>query len=691
MDLVFMIRVGLRAILAALDGVIYWADAEIYDLVLNIAQAKVFDATTIAEISSRVYQLLTLIMMFRLIFVSITYVINPDNMLDKSKGYGNIVKKMIITIGLIIITPWAFTQARNVQTIIFDDNVIEYFVFGQDYGNSASNGYEFMHIVGSLFVRPYKCDDPKCGVKSGNENDDKTCSINDVNVAIISDSGTLNCPNNDCLNECGFGAGAQKEYALELKKAATSKGAKYDLIALMGLARYNDDGTKQFFIKYTAVVSTLVGIFIAYMLIVICIDVAVRSVKLAFYEIIAPIPIVSYIGPKDGKDSMLGKWFTQTLKTYSDLFIRVAGLEIAIFFINTVVDNFGSSPLTQNGIFVNLFLILGALTFAKKLPDILKDLGVNFETGGFNLKKKLQPIAPVTSMATGAVGGAFSNFTESLKNGRNPVHALASAAGGLVTGSARGLAAGMGDKNGLGIKSGFTAGRISGQKITNRRGTTFGGRIGARIATATGALTEADKMDAEIKVHRDFIAKRQEMRDQTDFISDAGIGFTNEDGNFIAMNLQNVGLSENATRSLTENQRIALESAMTSGGVKGAKRFYESLQHSGTATQQEIAAAREAYEKAQDFVITNAHQLVNGAGRKVGDDIQRYKDSIARYVTTNSRFFGNKPIDSHASWDVIKGRMGESSSKVIEIQQSEKYAQAQANKNYVQTGKSGKK
>jgi hypothetical protein len=160
------------------------------------------------------------------------------------------------------------------------------------------------------------------------------------------------------------------------------------------------------------------------MLIIMCIDVAVRSIKLAFYELIAPIPIISYIGPKDGKETMLNKWFSQVLKTYADLFTRIAGLELAVFFIDTMLEN---ETLFKSGdIFVELFLILGALTFAKKLPDILKDLGVKFEGGTFNLKKKFNDemlgskyIKRAGAAGLALAGGAAANMVKKAYNFEN--------------------------------------------------------------------------------------------------------------------------------------------------------------------------------------------------------------------------------------------------------------------------------
>lgn len=45
--------------------------------------------------------------------------------------------------------------------------------------------------------------------------------------------------------------------------------------------------------KYIPIISTIAGGFVIAILISFCFDVAVRSIKLGFYQMLAPIPIIS--------------------------------------------------------------------------------------------------------------------------------------------------------------------------------------------------------------------------------------------------------------------------------------------------------------------------------------------------------------------------------------------------------------
>ena len=422
------LRYALRAIVATLDMLIYNVDALLYNLVLEIADAEVFSSDTIQTFAGRVYQLLALIMAFRLVFLFITYIINPDDMADKTKGYQNIVKKIIITLFLIIVTPWAFDVSRKVQKVVLREGVIEYFVFGTTEASESSAGNHLMYTIGKMFIVPYKCVKQDCEPISSKEavsySEDafRVCDFEwekDIKK-------TISCGSDDkdkCerigslgLGTCGHGIGkdANGSTAKLLYKAANDEHID-SLFNLAFQAKENGQGwNSDFFVKYNFpfIGSTLIGLFVGYMLLVMCFDIALRSIKLGFYELMAPIPIIAYIGPKDGKDSMLSKWFSQVIKTYADLFVRVAGLQLAVFFINLILKN----GFNGNRWYVALFLIVGALIFAKKLPDILKDLGINFDGGGFSLKKKLADAGPAGKVIGAGLGAAGGLAATGLRN-----------------------------------------------------------------------------------------------------------------------------------------------------------------------------------------------------------------------------------------------------------------------------------
>ncbi len=682
----YYISVGIRAIIGGLDGLVYKADAMLYELMMDIASAKIFSADTIKDVSMRVYQLLGLVMLFRLIFAFLTYVINPEDMTDKNKGYTKIVKKIFTSLALVIITPWLFTQSRNLQIYIINDKLIEYFIFGTAGSSQTKPGYELMYTVGKIFNTPYKCANDKCEPNAASK---KSCRGTNWDEGLKTDSnwtlkGTkhvLSTVDHSML--CAYGA-SDDNYANMLYEAVHPRAdGEYNLFELMKLISMSSfsDGQADWYVESPLmfVGSTLVGFFIGYVLLMMCMDIALRSIKLAFYEMIAPVPILSNLGMKDGKDSMLNKWFHEVLKTYADLFTRVAGLQIATFAIDELVNH---GALEGNSdIYVSLFLIIGALMFAKKLPDILKGMGINFESGdGFSLKKRLSN--PVTSTALGAasgvVGGYASNFAANWNNGHK-LTAAVRAVGGATTGAFRGAKAGFKDKDGFGIAKGYGASGKSGQKVYAKQGTSFFGRHIASMEARAGGKTAADRDEANIKVMETYAGFKKQLKDQSDFNS------------FDLSNhyVDNAGTQHRAYNGANADIYMAL-----TGGVKGIKQYYEDLRNSGTATQFDIEEARNAYEEAQKIVISYSNEKdASGNLRITGaEQLNSIKNQAANYVKNNRRVL-NDPVYSdnpEASYSDINNGSIAANNSVISTKTSEEYARNQANKAWGQTS-SGKK
>ena len=102
----------------------------------------------------------------------------------------------------------------------------------------------------------------------------------------------------------------------EMKENIIIGGYFQDITALVESAKDNING-----VSYTPFITTACGIFLVYVLVSFCIDLGIRVFKLAFYQIIAPIPILMYIIPE--KKSVFDNWLKATMATYLEVFIRL--------------------------------------------------------------------------------------------------------------------------------------------------------------------------------------------------------------------------------------------------------------------------------------------------------------------------------------------------------------------------------
>ena len=121
-------------------------------------------------------------------------------------------------------------------------------------------------------------------------------------------------------------------------------------------------------VEYYFILAGIVGIFIAYVLLCYCIDIAIRGIKLCFLEIISPLPSLLLMVP--GQDKMFKSWLKETLRSFGELFLKIAILIMGIYMLTLVriyFDDFGeylfAGVSTSVKIFAKLFLFIGVFVF----------------------------------------------------------------------------------------------------------------------------------------------------------------------------------------------------------------------------------------------------------------------------------------------------------------------------------------
>ena len=378
-----------RGLFGMLDGVIYGFISTVYTLLTEIAHFRIFDDITLQKFTTRIYAILGIIMLFKLSFSFINYMINPDAFTDKQKGVQNIVKNIVIMFVMLILSPWVFSKLWEIQGVILDEQVLARFVFGTVSSKQTNLKYT------------EECDDSH---KLDN-NEDKAGDFIATMVLrgfyrpyifeeVFSDDRFIE----DLKNE-----GEYSDTITALCRASTV-GASSMLSSDIYNATLNPNtniGKKYYVMEYHFGISTAVGVVVLLLLLNFCIDVGTRMVKLSFLQLIAPIPIISYIDPASGKNGMFQKWLKEVGKTWISVFIKL----LAIFFSVSVIQHVGEliyigKENVEVGTWVQIFVIIGALIFAKQLPDLIQNItGIKME-GGFNLN-------PFKKVENEALGGKF--------------------------------------------------------------------------------------------------------------------------------------------------------------------------------------------------------------------------------------------------------------------------------------------
>lgn len=375
-DMMRVIFFFLDSIVYSLIPVVYRGIFALYDIDKIIGVGNTQNLLNTAK--ETVYSFLAIFMFFRVAFSLITMLVDPSLIDDKSKGAKKIVLNIFICLGLIVVVPVFFRVAKNIQTRVLEEKIIERAVGGDIYSNDQNYnlGNELALSTWSVFLQPVVDEgdayDAWKGVfESGNP------TVWPLPVLAIH------------LNDTTGGI---------LGGLATKKAGVAAILRATGTVTYQ--------LGYIWLISGLVGIYVVWTMIKLLIDVAYRSIKFLLLEVISPIAIISYIDPKSSEKGLFSKWLSETLKTYLSLFIRI----FIFAMVSVILKQISVSSFFDEGnILTRLFFILALVAFMKTAPKFIDNLfGTEISKGsdakfGSDLLK--QGLGFVTGAAIGGISG----------------------------------------------------------------------------------------------------------------------------------------------------------------------------------------------------------------------------------------------------------------------------------------------
>lgn len=465
---------AIRSLCLFLDIIIYDLIIVMYKIFEKLAVAEFLDNNTIQGIYQKVGLILGLFMIFRLTFSLVKMLIDPDLISDKEKGVVNIVKRIVISIFLLAITPFLFDEAFEIQRIIVTDNIIGKVIMGVDNPNTGDYGRILSENVFFAFFK------------------------DEVDPPVSIDPGLTS-----------------------LKNRVPSEGFDITIEYVN-----NTETIGGYTVEFETIISVLVGIFILWVIVIYCFAVGRRVIQLAFLQLIAPIPILSYVSDK--KETAFSNWLKQCFATYIDLFIRLAIIYFVMYVVSVLAPALANSSLptltdstgldSTDPLFVPVVIIIicGLLLFAKVAPEIIGELfpglktkasigyGIGFDSVG----------AHGFGGLIGAAASGILGFTTGRGLGRLT---------GALSGTARGIMSG-GEK-GNALRNAFNSAKkqveANEAKIERQRGSWFGGRfaeLGHRLGlpfsyldAQESRIDELDKQSAKEKFSADtygLIGKR---------------------------------------------------------------------------------------------------------------------------------------------------------------------------------------
>jgi len=359
----------IRNVFFFFDTIIYWLIGEIYNIFQFIASASLVNNDLMNTIMERVGLIIGLWMIFRLTFSLIQMLVSPDLISDKERGVGKLVTRIIISIVLLASVSTIFNLAYRVQNAVLESNVVAKVILGD--GKTNVNAYTTLPVT--IFHAFFTYDESSADFASIRQNVETEGDIS-LYSSILNEKDTQSTPH-------------------------------------------------KYYVDYNFFISTLAGALVVWILLSYCLNLGIRVAKLAFLQIIAPIPILSYIKPKD---ESLQKWIKNCISTFLDVFIRLVIIFFAILLIDQLTDKGGimytgsSAPTGLTEGLVKVAIILGILMFAKQAPDLIKDIfpsmGNDYSVGFKNKINKSPLAAGAIGLAAGTLGGLGANAWAAMKN-----------------------------------------------------------------------------------------------------------------------------------------------------------------------------------------------------------------------------------------------------------------------------------
>ncbi len=388
------VELGVLTYLVFFDGwldmirlISFWLDKTIikyidqfYKYFEKILAGEIFSPTVVENVMKNVYIFVALIVLLKLLLLFMKYLSNPEMVSDDKVGAQALVKRVIIGMCGMLALPMIFSFSVDVQKAILNDNLFGKLLLDK---KQLKEYEKNQHQMGRMLA---------FNVYQAFWNLDKTKVT----------SSKL-----------------QKEYDDALKT--------YDPGVIGSI---NEKFGSDYAYDYFPIASTVVLLYVIYLVIKYCIDVVVRMFKLFLLQMLGPLAISDYMVNGDSKE-VFKNWLKTSLSVYAMLFVRIFSIWFIAFIMilmQGTCTHFEKDPNTgkatttcadesllyiapgqEPDYLLRGIITLGLLALLMDLPKFLSDiLGLDLEQDATvkGLMQKAGGMAKGAATAGLAFGGA---------------------------------------------------------------------------------------------------------------------------------------------------------------------------------------------------------------------------------------------------------------------------------------------
>lgn len=640
---------GITGLLLLIDGILYSFLSTLFKLFYALAEVQLLDSSVYEKIADRVYLFVGVIALFGISIGLLKALVNPDEL---NKGVIKSFKALITSIILLILMPTIFKYAYSFQHAVIADGVIEK-IFQVDLGNNNN--------ADSMFE-----------MCSFDENDDTDSEMEGIlglieNLFNIITNGIINVSPNECRTNYmimnvmeAFITPASDSVTFEIEKIGPNeKGADWGTarryMIYTGNFKYvtnyidniHSPESADQSISYAFILSTIAAGILIYVVLSFCIDLGVRTVKLAFYQVIAPIPVLMRMIP--GKEGQFDKWLKATISTFTEVFTRLIIISFIMFMIGNIFEIIDSMDgLDDVNLIGKAIIVIGLFIFAKQAPKLLSE-ALGFEGGNLSLKIKDKLTSPpiigkgfnagynTANKFKGAATGALGGLHTSLVNGAGTTGFKAGLVDGWKNGGNQYRNQRQALYRGYGLKG--TAGAFGGQNYFERKSDSI-------KKQASDAATENMRKNIENFENNNLSFKREKNR-QLELLKDRHANKYNDLNNQLASKSKVYDDEENRIKGLDAQAKANFETAQNKikqlNNILNSSGSYEGEEFTGIDANQRKNILQEI-EKLKNVTYdknTYSNMLAKNRIAKENDiEIDELNNQLAEqaaYLKANSK------------------------------------------------------
>ena len=495
---------AVRSLVAFIDSIILSLVSTVFNLLFAIANFSSSPAFKILydKIISRIYVIVGIVVLFKVLMSLISYLANPDKLTDKEQGAGKLVTRIVTSLILLIAVPQiVFPMLDRLQGPLLE--TVSKVIMGNNINTSNAGFGDTMAL--SLFTTFF----------TSNDNCDSSEAVNSTMSTIfeLPILATEACPSDKNLY-------------------------RYDFFMF---------------------ISTIFYLIVVVLLLIIGIDLAIRSFKLIVLKILAPIPILSYISPKSAKDGMFASYVKLFSTTWLDLFIKFAVIYLGFAFIQAIIDgelvvNVASGLITTG--LGSVFLIIGAIIFMFQAPKFIKK-ALNLKDAEFGTG--VAGLLGLGATTAGMVGAGVASYRGSKEfvdengNRHTTFQNVAAGLAGALGGGAAGAKVAMGKDGSIGkvfdainkhnaeSYRNRSIGLTAGDKASNWFGATFLGQ-----SPFERMKNEVDGYDQLSKDYQSYIASEKKEATKGKYAAVTATGLNYGYGSLTGKSKEFTGAAEKA-------------------------------------------------------------------------------------------------------------------------------------------------